>query len=344
MERQPAPNSARNHEAPKDAFDAELDMLEDDGEHFGQPDNLNNAVDQTVDDDDTFSVLEGPGGTYDPEEGPYQMPEAYSDVGGTGPEADMALHAKEVAQAKEAAQRDAEASLVLRKSQRLDKYVLERADSLLQRGEKLAAKTGDKKHAAKDQYLQWRIDSTQRKKDHYTDKATSAVFGFRRRKYARKARLMKRRLTTLNGLQALDRKKYNANLDTVTEKNGEMMTTPGLRTRRREARAERLQSRIHNMIAAEYKLAKIGREDRKQQKLAMKGEGNPAKREELRRLLVDSGSVEKLEAVGRKVLIDRLMKANFKNESVRSMAIFAVNQFGESIRAYNDKLSSQKRL
>jgi hypothetical protein len=335
MEHGPAPTPSPENEAPKDALDLEMDGLEDydlDSEESNRyraeqnAEPINNAVDEVLDtSDDDFIPLVSPA---------EEAAEAKAAKDAEKRQAEQETPEQALARTEKERRDRIEATITLEGSQRLDQFVLVKADEVMKGGEWLAHKAGDRKYLIKDGLQQWRINGTKNKKDRYEAKSKNAVFEFRRRKFAKKARLEALRLTRLRGFQAADRDAYAANFAKYKHEEGKEpeLLSKGLRTERREARAEQLQSRINRMIAAEYKFTKLGRQDRKQKKREMKGEGNPQERERLRRLIVESSSVESLEGIGRKVFIDRLMSAPFVNENVRNAAMRSMQQFEEARR------------
>lgn len=284
MERASSPVS-KELKDPIDPLGAELDEIED-GDYRevvgGEINNSLDAIDAT-DESDTFLDL-------DPNE-EITIP--------TTPDTDTEAQKVET----ETRQRQtAEAKLALKGSQRFDKAVLEYADKGMQKAETFAAAVGDRKYTVKDRYQQWRVDAHQDKLDRSDRLSKTAPTKFLRKHYAKKARLEYRRLEHAKGIQAEDRMAYLQLLD------GDGIL--GERSTRRLERAKELQGRINRLIAAEYGFAKIGREYRDAERKQVKGEGDPRKRELLRRkLLEDTSSVAKLEEIGKNKFIDRMLAA-----------------------------------
>lgn len=290
MERPPSPTTpSKETDQPVNSLYTELDEIEDDDYREVIGDEINDSLDTPEESSDGFLELDTPEDEI--------TPEAPVNIEAQKTEAEATLR------------QTMEARLVLRESQRFDKTVLEYADRGMQKAEAVATKASDARYLMRDRYEQWRIDAHQGKFDRMTRLSKTAPTEFIRRKFAKKARLEAQRLRYAKGIQEQDRLAYTQKLDATTGK-------PGERSNRRLERAKELQGRINRMIAAEYKFAELGREHRDQRRKELKGEGDPLKREHLRRkLLEDTSTVAKLEAIGKNRMIDRMLAAYGANST-----------------------------
>jgi hypothetical protein len=82
-------------------------------------------------------------------------------------------------------------------------------DKTISFGEKSDTKVGDAKHQVKEWYTQKRIDSIAQRKDRYDRRAETALFGFRRRKFAAKSRSMEARLSVASSFKVAERNRYD---------------------------------------------------------------------------------------------------------------------------------------
>jgi hypothetical protein len=228
---------------------------------------------------------------------------------------------------------EVEAGIVLRGSQKYDQKVYEIADKVtqttLKRTENLAHDTADAKFAAKDAYLNWRVNGTNSKHNRLVKKSESAIFEFRRQKFARKARLVARRLEGLKGFHNSEQAKHDEAIGLKIDGT----RSGGNREKIRNAREEKLQHRINKLIAAEYKFAGEGRKEKR--RLVSESEHpntNKNRREELRHLIKNSRSVEALENMGRKAFIDRVVRNRLIQGPAQDEVIRLINRFAGANR------------
>lgn len=152
-------------------LDAVDDILEDD--EFGS------AAAELPDDDDNFVYLEGPGVTYDTEEGPWIMPEAYSESNDTSDdEPTIVQYGRER----------------LRGSKALQQKTREFAFKRISQASIVKAEIENGTASIKRPLLERKQKAEERKIKKYEQKARTSMFAFRREAFARKARWAKRRL------------------------------------------------------------------------------------------------------------------------------------------------------
>ncbi len=302
---------------------------------------------------------EEPGITYDETLGPWEMPEAWSEEDNSEVLNDSEEHGLEN-QEPDAPERQ-EAGIRLKGSQYLDQRALEGLDFVLKSGtEKASEWTENKKFNIKSYYIQHEIDSGTKKLARYRQKSETAVAGvglttfgvgrFRRRKFARKARLMQRRLHTLNGFKqqlqiGFDGRKTREN------DNGISLI--------REARQKQLQGRLREMLKVEkgyyekvgmeqpmiqnkngewikasyFDMVREGRRNKRVMKASVKHPDTPrASIATLNRLIRSTRSVESLEALGREGFVKEIAHLPIIRDTVSNAAARVVNEFHETLR------------
>lgn len=263
---------------------------------------------------------------------PFQHPEAYSEVGGTGIEVDKREEAALLEREKE----EVESSLILTKSRKLRGNILKAADKTVQLGEVASSTTGDATHNAKNWYKKRQIKSTEAKLARYNRRAETAVFDFRRRKFARKARMQTSRLNRLSRIYSAFEDKHNKLAFGVEAEKSED-SVKSIREQRREARSKTAESRTESLIAKEYKFAKIAKEQRRKNLRELGTRTlSPERKEELKRLLSESSTARGLEKAGKDILLTGIAKSNLSN-SVKRFATIAVNEFADAMVDYQRK-------
>lgn len=187
---------------------------------------------------------------------------------------------------------EAVAKLELNGSKKLRNTINERSDKIVEATEKLGGKSKDVRFKTRNAIEQHKIRRISKKLDRYNEKAISAKFAFRRRKFAAKARAKKNRLKFLN----------NINQARLGYHNDEVKS----RTERREHRAKNVKEYTEKMIFKQYKVAELLKNERKKLKRQIEYTENPAKREKYveRLKLIRSEKGER--EIGRELLVKTL--------------------------------------
>ncbi len=324
MERAPTPSAPQANEKAPDALDLELDAID--------AEDIMSASAEELDDSD---------------------PEVYN-YGGIAQEGPIA-YSEEVVEPEPAPEDDietddtparAEAKIVLEGSQRIDQMVLESADWVVQKGEKITHKIGDKKFALQDKLKRRKIESVTKKRDRYGRKSQAAILGRRRDKFANKSRVESIRLEYLEKAH----KDLNISHEAKTQAGG-------TRDKVRNGREEQLRHRIHEMLKVEKGYYdKVGAEERpldkdgnpasfydmvgqgrKNRRLAKKGSKNKevdsAHKSMLRELIGESSTVQGLEALGRKGFNSKIMNIPIVRDTVESAAMGLIARFEEAVES-----------
>jgi hypothetical protein len=232
-----------------------------------------------------------------PPEAPAQETAAETKAAPKAPEtkekAKKSKHENEASQAEldaeiNRATMEAIASLELSKSRKLRNTIKERSDEVVKGTEKLSGKSRDARFKARNAIEQRKIRKVSEKLDRYNEKAISAKFAFRRRKFAAKARAKQNRLKFLN----------NINQARVGYHNDEVKA----RTERREHRAKNVKEYTEKMIFKEYKVAELLKNEREKLKRQMRLAENPDKRNKLKERLNHLKTEKGEKEVGRELL------------------------------------------
>lgn len=218
------------------------------------------------------------------------------------------------------------------------KVILESSDFLKQRIKALektedkvlfvkekSEKADDLKHAVKSKLYENSLHRLENKKRRLERRSDTTLSQFNKRRLGRKIRLLNMQIKNTSAFMKDNEAVRSEKIDRF-DKDGNLFQI-GTRSEQNTKRAEQLQRRIHRLIAQEYNFAMDGREYRKDLKVQLKGEGNPERREQLRKLLFDSRSLEAMEKIGRQVFINKSIKAGLK-----PAVIFAANQLDAAIK------------
>ena len=256
-----------------------------------------------------------------------------------------------------------EAKVTLKGSQHLDQLVLDGID-FAQRNvtEKINEKMEDVTFSAKDKYFGWRVNSTRdslaKAKESLAATPKSGPIANRlRRGRARKVRKLERRLQGLSGLHSQIVGEHGIATERAKDDKGNEL---GI-SRVREARQGIYQRRINDMLKAEkgyyektqldrqvgeaakeggadisnvsyYDFVGLGRkQQRKRQNEAKHPDASPSRVRELKSLIRETNSVEKLEALGREEFLRRLAKA-----AVKDVARASINHYASRFDAGSD--------
>ncbi|MCA9334589.1 hypothetical protein KC953_00425 [Candidatus Saccharibacteria bacterium] len=203
-----APTNSRQDSSRKDAdiLDAADDILDQD--------DFDATIAELPDQDDTFSeITDGPGITYDTADGPWVMPEAYSqeksqDTTEDTQESDIIRHSR----------------TKLSKSQALRQWTSQKA---FNRVSNVAILKGEVEHGIaniKGEYLSRKQKTEEKKLHKYQRKANSTMFEFRRAKFARKARWAKNRLNDTSTKLSRHNQIFG---EVVAEENGNQIKKRG---------------------------------------------------------------------------------------------------------------------
>jgi hypothetical protein len=295
-------------------------------------------------------------------------PERY-DYGGIVQEDPVISEEEEGAEAKtEAEEKDetpeyAEGKKKLKGSQHIDQLVLIRAAAAVKKGEKVATTVGDKKFELHDYYMRLRVDGVQSKADRLHNKAETAVFAYRRRKFAEKARLSERRLTGLRASHHRLSSNYSAGFVKVDGK-------PSAERKIRKARQEQVRRRIQELLKVErgyyqatgrgsffdtdgkptmrgsgsfYDVVGIGRAERGILKDNVKNNRklNHKNREMLRTLIRETSTVGGLEAMGRGEFYHKLKDLPIVRDTVRSAVAHLVSKIDSALQEDQSADSTQ---
>lgn len=250
---------------------------------------------------------------------PFRHPEAYSEVGGTGPEADK----KDIEEELKSQEQAAEAELELAGSAKLRANIRQKANQYIQAGEKLTGTGNLYKTATKNTYLRMRSESLQNKATKYQEKSTTARFRWRRERFARLA------IETNNVRKGIS-SKLEASNDTFRAKNV-------LRNDRQEKRDAKLESVVNKLIAKRYNFAQLARDERRLQNGTGGSSGN---KEKFKRMFVESGVTESLEQAGKAILIRKIAESKM-NPMLKSMSALVasevIDQFSKSFKEEDRK-------
>ncbi len=217
------------------------------------------------------------------------------------------------------------------------KVILESSDFLKQRIKALektedkvlfvkekSEKADDIKHAVKNKLYENSVHRLENKKSRLERRSKTTLSKANQRRLNRKIRLVNMQLKNKSAFMKENSLRQFEKTDRL-DSDGNVI--PGTRSELGLKRAEQLQRRIHRLIAQEYNFAMDGREYRKDLKYQLKGEGDQARRAQLRQLLMDSRSLEAMEEIGRQVFINKSIKAGLK-----PAVIFAANQLDAAIK------------
>ncbi len=257
-----------------------------------------------------------------------------------------------------------EAKVILKGSQRLDQLVLDGIGYVQQNvTEKVNTAMENTTFAAKDKYVSWRVNSTRDSLENAKQVLESTpksgpLANKLRSGRARKVRKLERRLRGLSGLYTQINEGHRGATAQAKDENGNEL---GISTVR-QARQQLYQRRINDMLKVEkgyyeksqldpavgeaakesgvdvsgmsyFDMVGLGRKEKRRAKNEARHPGaNPARAAELRNLIRETNSVEKLEAMGRKEFLKRLAGAAIKDTAKATVNHYA-NRFEASLDA-----------
>lgn len=227
-----APSSSRSesHNRDDEILDAADAILEDDA--------LNVAMSEIPDEDDTFLDVVGPGVTYDASEGPWVMPEAYSEEVLETPKQEVEKEPESIQYSRE----------TLHGSKAVKLWVKEQSFHRISGADMAKSELENGVANIKRPYLELKQKALERNFKKYQSKKNSSIFAFRREAFAKKARWAKRRLDDTS----LKLSKHNQMFGSIAkDDSGNTIKNPGKAT---ELQKKRYLERLRNLELQRGKL------------------------------------------------------------------------------------------
>ena len=227
-----APSSSRSesHNREAEILDAADAILEDDA--------FSVTMREIPDEDDTFLDATGPGITYDASEGPWVMPEAYSEEAVEPPKQEVENEPESIQYSRE----------TLHGSRAVRQWVKEQSFRRTSSADTAKGELENGVANIKRPYLELKQKALERNLNKYESKKNSSIFAFRREAFAKKARWAKRRLDDTS----LKLNKHNQIFGSISkDDSGNTIKKPGKAT---ELQKKRYLERLRNLELQRNKL------------------------------------------------------------------------------------------